>query len=183
MDPILKNIMRVGTVSSVDPGKCTARVTFADKAEVVSFDLPVLVRGSLQNKDYWLPDPGEQVVCLFLPSGNAQGFIIGSLYSEKDVPPVGDQNKRHIKFSDGSFIEYDRSEHKLVIDIKGSVEIVATGPVEVVTSDVANVTASTASISAQETVSISAPKGVSISATDITGTGVTITGKNSSEGW
>jgi phage baseplate assembly protein V len=125
MDQNFKNLIRVGIVSSINPEKCTARVAFGDRSNVVSYELPILVRGSLKNKEYWMPDTDEQVVCIFLPSGNAQGFILGSLYSQKDVPPVVDENKRHISFSDGSTIEYDRSAHALTINAVGSVNIVA----------------------------------------------------------
>jgi len=132
---MVKNLIRVGIVSSVDESKCTARVAFEDRSAVVSYDLPILVRGSLNNKDYWLPDPGEQVVCLFLPSGNAQGFILGSSYSAKDTPPVNDKNKRHISYSDGTLIEYDQATHTLTINAVGVINIVATGNVNV-TGDV-----------------------------------------------
>jgi len=138
MDPILKNLIRVGIVSSINPAKCTARVAFEDRSSVVSFDLPILVRGSFQNKDYWMPDPGEQVVCLFLPSGNAQGFILGSLYSEKDSTPVTDGNKRHVAFSDGTKIEYDRETHTLTIDAAGPVNIVAADNINVIGDVVAD---------------------------------------------
>ncbi|TEB13358.1 phage baseplate assembly protein V [Pelotomaculum propionicicum] len=191
MDPLLKNLIRVGIISSTSPENCTARVAFEDRAAMVSFDLPVLVRGSLQNKDYWMPEPGEQVVCLFLPSGVAQGFILGSVYSSKDNPPVTDGNKRHIKFADGTTIEYDRTTHTLAIDAKGPIKLITTGPVEIdAAQDViinatgaAAVTADIATITADKTITISAPKGISISATDPTGTGVQITGKSASGSW
>jgi phage baseplate assembly protein V len=120
MHPLLKNIVRVGSISSIQPSKCTARVAFEDQENVVSYELPILVRGSLENQDYWMPGLGEQVVCLFLPSGNAQGFILGSFYSEADKPPVTDPNKRHIRFSDGTFIEYNLETHTLTIDVTQS---------------------------------------------------------------
>lgn len=126
MNPMLKNVIRVGKVSSIQPEKCTARVAFEDRGGTVSPELPILVRGSLQNRDYWMPDPNEHVVCLFLPSGNAQGFIIGSIYSKADPSPVQDENKRHISFSDGTMIEYDRKTHTLTIDAKGPINITAT---------------------------------------------------------
>jgi len=135
MDPILKNLVRVGRVSSVDPDRCMARVAFEDKDEAVSHDLPVLVRGALAAKDYWLPSPGELVVCLYLPSGNSRGFVLGSLYSEANPPPVSNGDKRHISFVDGTRIEYDAGTHTLIIDAKGPVNIVATGNVNV-TGDV-----------------------------------------------
>jgi phage baseplate assembly protein V len=131
----MKELIRVGIVSSINPAKCAARVAFGDKSNLVSYELPVLVRGSFQVKDYWMPSPGEQVVCVFLPSGNAQGFIIGALYSDKDKTPVSDQNKRHIKFTDGTVIEYDQGTHTLTINAVGPVNIVAAGSVNV-TGDV-----------------------------------------------
>ena len=168
MDPVIKNMVRVGIISSVNPDTCTARVAFKDKAATVSYDLPILVRGSFQVKDYWLPDPGEQVLCTFLPSGNAQGFILGSLYSKTDTPPVVDANKRHISFPDGTTLEYDRATHTLKVD--------ATGPINIIT--VQDVT-----ITADNVLSITAPKGITISATDRDGAGVQINGRLTSESW
>lgn len=131
----MRDFFRVGIVSSVSPATGTARVAFGDRSNVVSFDLPVLVRGSLQNKDYWMPGPGEQVLCLFLPNGNAQGFVLGAFYSEKDKPPVTDGNKRHITFADGTVIEYDQGTHTLTINAAGPINITAAGDVNV-TGDV-----------------------------------------------
>jgi len=125
MNPQLKNMIRVGIVSSIDPTTCTARVAFEDQDNTVSPELPILVRGTLGAKDYWMPIPGEQVWCLFLPTGNAEGIILGSSYSEQDKPPVTDANKRHITFFDGSEIEYDASAHKLTVNTSGAVEITA----------------------------------------------------------
>lgn len=135
MDNVLKNLIRVGRVSSINPGNATARVVFADRQNMVSYDLPVIVRQSLQNKDYYMPDVGEQVLCLFLPSGNAQGFCLGSFYSDADQPPVSDPNKRHVTFGDGTRVEYDRGTHTLTINAQGPVNIIAAGNVNV-TGDV-----------------------------------------------
>ena len=133
MDKVLKNIIRTGQVSSTDPSTCSVRVAFEDG--LVSYDLPVVVPQSLNNKDYCLPDVGEHVVCIFLPTGNAQGFCLGSFYSDADDPPVSSQDKRHVKFADGTFVEHDRSSSTLTIDCKGSVIIKAAGNVTV-TGDV-----------------------------------------------
>ncbi|MBE3586574.1 MAG: phage baseplate assembly protein V [Thermoanaerobacter sp.] len=138
MDPILKNLIRVGRVSSINPGACAARVAFEDKSNVVSYELPILVRGSLETKDYWMPKPGEHVLCLFLPTGNAQGFILGAFFSESDKPPVADGNKRHIAFPDGTVIEYDAATHTLSIDAKGPINIAAAGDVNVIGDVVAD---------------------------------------------
>ncbi|USG67453.1 phage baseplate assembly protein V [Brevibacillus ruminantium] len=118
MNPFVKNMIRVGRVSSVYPERSTARVTFEDQTNVVSHELDVIGRGSLLTKDYWLPVPGEQVLCLFLPNGNAQGFILGSCFNKEDKPPVRDAGKRHLRFADGAWIEYDQKTHTLTIDLE-----------------------------------------------------------------
>jgi len=120
---VVENLIRDGIVSSTNPANCTVRVTFPDKDDLVSGDLRVLTRGSKNNKDYWLPDVGESVVCLFLPNGNNEGFCLGTYFNEVDKPPVNDLDKRHMKFIDGTTIEYDRKTHTLAINCKGSVII------------------------------------------------------------
>lgn len=42
----IRNMLRVGRVSSVNGAACTARVTFPDKEGLVSAELPVLQVGS-----------------------------------------------------------------------------------------------------------------------------------------
>ena len=138
MDPILKNLIRVGNVTALNAAKHQARVVFEDKSGEVSFWLDVLVKNSYKNKDYGMPDIGEEVVCLALPNGNAQGYIIGSVYSEEDAPPVDDIDKRHVTFEDNTEVEYDRKAHILTVKITkptGSVHVIAPGNV-VVTGDV-----------------------------------------------
>lgn len=133
-DSLLKNIIKVGKVSSVDPDKATARVAFETQG-LVSHDLQVIVPQTLRNQDYYMPDIGELVVCLFLPTGNAEGFILGSIYSDTNSPPVSSADKRTMTFSDGTSIEYDRGTHVLTINATGPVNIVASGNVNV-TGDV-----------------------------------------------
>jgi phage baseplate assembly protein V len=127
-------LVRVGKISATNPAACTARVTFGDRSDTVSYDLPIIVRGSLQNQDYWMPVPGEQVVCLFLPSGN-RGFILGSIYSEVDKPPVTDSNKRLLSFSDGTVLEYDAVTHTLTIDAAEKITITAPKGITLSASD------------------------------------------------
>lgn len=130
---ILKNIIRIGEVSSVNAGNCSARVSYSDRNNTVSAELPIITRGSKNNKDYWLPDVGEQVLCIFLPNGKnlTEGFILGTHFSGKDKPVVNDRNKYQIQYADGSKLEYDRAEHKLNIDIKGDIDIIASGNIKI----------------------------------------------------
>lgn len=123
MDPLLKNIIQIGIVSSVNPERCTVKVSFNSRDDSVSPELPVLVRGSLETNDYWMPAVGEQVVCVSLPNGNAKGFVLGSFYSNVDKPILGDSNHRYVHFEDGTMIDYDKSSKTLSIHANGPVKI------------------------------------------------------------
>lgn len=116
---VLESAFRVAVVSSTNPDKATVRVRIGDHGDLVSWDLRVLARKSSQDQDYWMPDIGDQVLCLFLPIGLEQGFVLGSFYSTTDPPPVQSQDKRHVLFKDGTTFEHDRSTHAAVLDMTG----------------------------------------------------------------
>lgn len=102
---ILRNLVRIGTVSSVDPVKRTARVIFKDK-DMVSGWLNVLQHpgavvsvnpdgkhshdisgGTATEIDgqhaheskvtYWMPKINDTVLVLYLPVFSGDGFILG----------------------------------------------------------------------------------------------------------
>lgn len=127
----LQNLIRVGVVSSRNPEKCAVKVIISDQDNMVSNWLPVIVPQSLKNKDYALPDVGEQVVCLFLGNGIETGYCLGSIYSEADVPPTNNGNKRGTWFEDGSYVEWDRGTGDLTIRAKGNINIIADGDITI----------------------------------------------------
>ena len=75
---ILYNIVRIGKVSSVNTVNKTARVAFSDKPDtegnpLISAPLNVI------NAELWFPSVGKFVLCLFLPNGESDGFVIGTI--------------------------------------------------------------------------------------------------------
>lgn len=116
----LNGLIRIGEVSSVDYANGTARVVFDDDDSIVSNDLQVLQKNTLQNQDFVMPDVGEDVVCLFLPSGTEEGFILGSVYAGEVTPPESSGNKRTVVFADGTKVSYDRAAHELKVEIDGA---------------------------------------------------------------
>ena len=108
---ILKNLVRIGKVSTVNGKDCRVKVVFPDKENCVSDELPVLQIGASGTAGYWVPEVGTQVLCLFLPnaSGNglSAGFVIGAYYSQTMPPKESNESIRSIRFPDGSFIKYD----------------------------------------------------------------------------
>lgn len=113
----LKSIIRIGEVSSVDAAKGTARVVFDDFDSIVSYDLQVISRNTFANRDYAMPDIGEDVICIFLPTGTEAGFILGSVYAGEITPPESTIDRRCVEFSDGSKFMYDRAAHKFTASI------------------------------------------------------------------
>lgn len=144
---LLNNLIRIGRVSTVDYQKGTARVVFPDDDDVVSYDLPVLHRNALKNKDYNMPDIDERVLCLFLPSGVATGFILGSVYTDAVPPPETTGNYRTVVFADGTRVRYDRDKHELTAEIEGTKitanrkDVLVNTPNDVIVSAANNVTA------------------------------------------
>ena len=107
---IISDFIRVGTISSVNSKEATARVVFEDRDNIVSKEISLLFQRTLGTQDYAIPKVGEQVLCLLLPNGAEEGFILGSYYTNEITPPENGENKRLIKFEDGTLIQYDEGE-------------------------------------------------------------------------
>ena len=105
------NLIREGVVSEVLYDKHACRVTFPDKNNLVSAELPVLTGATFKNKSYNLPDIGERVVVLM--AGNAgtsgAGYVVGGLYTGEN-PPSEAQNNYALKFSDEAEVRYKRAD-------------------------------------------------------------------------
>lgn len=127
LEQSIGHVLRVGVVTSTNPATGTARVQFPDADGLVSYDFPVLQRKTGKDKDYHMPDAGEHVACLCLGNGLEQGCIVGALYSKGDATPVSSQDKRHTKFSDGTFVEYDRASHTLSGEVKDGNVVLTVG--------------------------------------------------------
>ncbi|NPE59293.1 phage baseplate assembly protein V [Dickeya dadantii] len=107
-------MMRTGTVSAVDPATCRARVRLPELDNMRTGWLDVVQRNTRNNKDYWLPDVGEQVKVLLDEHGE-DGVILGAVYSSIDMPPVNNAQARGTTHADGAAFYYDRQTHTLTI--------------------------------------------------------------------
>ncbi|MGE7113254.1 phage baseplate assembly protein V [Lysinibacillus sp. NPDC047702] len=120
--------IRKGLVSSVNRKNCTVRVYFPDWDEKVSDELPVMQKNTLNTKYYWMPEVDEQVICAFFANGTEEGVVLGAIYSEADKVPqefLESDDCDGVLFSDGTLIRYDATNHILLIDVKGEIEIKA----------------------------------------------------------
>ncbi len=108
----LNPTFRVGIVQAQDTAHAKVRVVFPDYDEMISWWLPVIFAKTQDDKFYWIPDIGEQVVCL-MDLRDEAGAVLGAIYSAADVPPVNSADKFHIAFKDGANFDYDRVAHLL----------------------------------------------------------------------
>ena len=138
-------MFKTGVVTEVSAAKCAARVQFPDNDGMVSFWLPVLQHKSLKDKHYFVPDVNEHVACLLDDNGEA-GVILGAIYSDADTPPVDSADKHHVTFEDGTVLEYDRKEHRLLADVKGDIEAHATGTLTAIIAGDSTITTPTCTL-------------------------------------
>ncbi len=98
----LKNMVRLGTVMSVDKDKMTARVKFKDKGGITSSPLHILKRpvyvipaiesgseGQTAKTELeydvrdiitpWVPSINDMVLCIMMADGDGDGFIVGEV--------------------------------------------------------------------------------------------------------
>jgi phage baseplate assembly protein gpV len=108
---------RLGIVKAQDLSGGRLRVIFNEFDHMTSYWLPVVVSKTQNDKAYWLPDLGEQVVCL-MDERDEVGVVLGAIYSQADTTPVQSADKFHLGFKDGTSMEYDRAAHVLAINFQ-----------------------------------------------------------------
>ena len=70
-EKILRNLVRIGTVTAVDQKKRRARAKFQDSG-ITSPWLYIVQAGAA-----WLPKVNDTVLVIYLPVFNGDGFILG----------------------------------------------------------------------------------------------------------
>ncbi|HZO81119.1 MAG TPA: phage baseplate assembly protein V [Candidatus Binataceae bacterium] len=109
-------MFRVGLVRQQDVQGARVRVAFPDRDQMLSYWLPIVAFKTQDDKGYWMPDLGEQVVCL-MDERDEAGAVLGAIYSTADTPPVHSADKFHVAFKDGASFEYDRAAHALALNL------------------------------------------------------------------
>ena len=113
----LANVVRVGTVASVDLPNARCRVTIGD---IQTAPLPFITCKAGEDRTWHPPEVGEQVIVL-APSGElAAGFVLGGVYTTSHPAPSTSPEVAKMLFKDGSTATYDRALHSLTIDLPTS---------------------------------------------------------------
>lgn len=103
MERRLANVMRIATITEVDPGAARARVSFGGEAQ--SAWLPFAIARAGGARVWAPPTQGEQVTVLSPGGDTAQGVIMGSLYSNAGTAPSSDGEAYRIDLPGGVVIE------------------------------------------------------------------------------
>ena len=163
----LNDLIKVGEVSSIDPATGTARVVFDDEDGTVSYDLPILQRNTYKTKDFHSVTVGEDVLCLFLPTGPEEGFILGSVYAGEVMPKESSGDVRSVVFADGTRVSYDRSTSELVISVLGTTIKVTGQNVNIVAPSVIDLKAPTITLTMGATTMVLSGSQASIKASNL----------------
>ncbi|MEI6856795.1 phage baseplate assembly protein V [Psychrilyobacter sp.] len=140
--------LRTGKVSSINYKEVSVSVEFDDSPGIISKELKVLSDHTSKEKDYSLPNVGEDVVCVFLPHAPTVGFVLGSYYSGKNLPPDTGEMK-YILFPDGTKIKYNMETSVLEVDCVGEVNI-SSGVVVNIKGQEVNIEADSFNVTASE---------------------------------
>ena len=113
-DRRIENIIRVGKVTSVDPGTATAIVDFGD---LPSPPLPVGQLGAGAIQFWWMTSAGEQVLVACEGGDIAQGTIVCSIYAG-NAPS-----------SDGAVPQINLAGGKMIVNgtLEVTVDVIAAG--------------------------------------------------------
>jgi phage baseplate assembly protein gpV len=108
----MQDMIRRGTVESVNYENGTVKIVQEDKDDAVSFDLP------LMSFEFNPPDIGDMVIAAFLSNDVSQGFVIGRPFNVNNPPKNGKRNVIRKDYDSKNYIEYDKSTETLTINVK-----------------------------------------------------------------
>lgn len=135
-------MIRVGRIAELNEDDSTVTVQLTDPEDgseaLVTDELHWITTRAGEDREWWAPEPGEQVI-VFAPGGDpAQGFVLPGIYQDDHPAPASKKTQHRREYKDGAFVQYDREKHeyevnatdsgkiKLVVG-QSSIEISATG--------------------------------------------------------
>lgn len=109
-DAAAGEILRLGTIASVDHANATCTVECGD---MLTGDIPWIAQRAGKVRHWSPPAIGEQ--CLLLaPEGDlAAGLAVVGLYSDACPPPSANPDIVLVEYDDGAVISYDQATHAL----------------------------------------------------------------------
>ena len=96
-------LIRVGRVSKIDYENGMISVTYPDLDDSVTSLLSVVSF----NDEYKMPEVGDEVLALHLPTGQARGLVLGPYWNTEKPPAHSGKGVYYKKISEDSYALYD----------------------------------------------------------------------------
>lgn len=128
---LLRNLIRIGTVSEVNLDDALCRV---DTGQNTTGWLPWLTARAGKTRAWNAPSVGEQVLILCLGGELDTGFVLPGIFSDASPAPSASADALHWSFPDGAVIEYEPETGALTAtgiqtaSIKAAVKILFDSP-------------------------------------------------------
>jgi len=124
----LANVIRIGTVIAADYSGAKVIVRCDD---IRTDWLPWITHRAGNDRDWWAPDIGEQVLVL-APSGQMDAAVVlPALYSDASPEPAASADIHTIRYGNGDTVTHDRAAGSWHVQCAGPVTVVAGGAVTV----------------------------------------------------
>jgi len=126
----LLNVIRFGTIASVDLDAATCRVKLTD--DHTTGDLPWQTQRA-GNVRVWTPPTFGEQVTLLSPAGDlAQAIVLPALFQNEHPANAASDKVFRVDFDDdGSFFSHDQETGDTVLSTTGNLTLVATGNVQI----------------------------------------------------
>jgi len=138
----VENIVRRGRVHALDAAAARVKVDLGE--DVITAWLPFFALRAGQDRTWWAPSPGEQVVVFSESGDTANGVVLTGIYQAAHPQPGDDPAKALVRFKDGAAISYDHDAHTLTVDvvpqggaitIKAAAKVIVQAPEALVDAD------------------------------------------------
>lgn len=128
----MKEDIRLGKVSSVDPAAGMVQVVYHEKDNAVTRGIPIL--SPVFSGLYSLPEVGDQVLVLHLSNGSEAGVVLGRPWSDKFTPPEGAEDLVRLDMDrspGAAMLRYDAKAKDLTLHCDGTLNITAGGAITI----------------------------------------------------
>jgi len=155
-----KDFLRIGKISSINFPNGTARVTYEDKDDSTTSEMPFLVFG----RQYWHPEVGAQVLVIHLSNGTCAAVILGTVWHDGHKPIEGFEglDRRDYCNTPGKAVErYDEKSEDYTLRITGDITIGSTKSITLQVGENAAVQISgsgAATVITSDAITVTAPK-------------------------
>ena len=127
----ISNVIMAGQVVELDSSRARVRVQAGD---TTTDWIPCITRRASNDRTWHVYEPGEQVM-LAAPGGDLNhAVVLGAYYRDAFPAPADTEDVRRVIFKDGTIEEYDRKEHRWLLDMRANdgTMVILTGSTQVI---------------------------------------------------